>query len=74
MEDDDNGRYMGVKIQKNYNIFKQQWELAKQKARRGATLLSILMRRCHIPPNDFETPVVIVYPTGLSIWNRNYGL
>ncbi len=49
MEEDDSGRYLGVTIQKNYNIFKQQWEIAKQKARRGATLVSILARRCHNP-------------------------
>ncbi len=49
MEEEATGRYLGVTIQKNYNIFTQQWELAKQKARRGATLVSILARRCHNP-------------------------
>ncbi len=49
MEEDDTGRYLGVTVQKNYNIFKQQWEIAKQKARRGSIVVSILARRCHNP-------------------------
>ncbi len=49
VEESDTGRYLGVTIQKNYNIFKQQWELACQKAKRGATVVSILVRRCHNP-------------------------
>ncbi len=49
VKEEDSGRYLGVTIQKNYNIFKPQWELAAQKARRGATVVSILARRCHNP-------------------------
>ncbi len=40
---------MGVTIQKNYSIFKPQWEMALQKARRGAGLVSLLARRCGNP-------------------------
>ncbi len=34
------GRYLGVTIQKNYSVFKPQWEIAMQKARRGAGLVT----------------------------------
>ncbi len=43
------GRYLGVTIQKNYSIFKPQWELALHKARRGAGLVALLARRCGNP-------------------------
>ncbi len=43
------GRYLGVTIQKNYSVFKPQWEIAMQKARRGAGLVTLLARRCSNP-------------------------
>ncbi|MCP4978510.1 MAG: reverse transcriptase family protein [Maribacter sp.] len=43
------GRYLGVTIQKNYSLFKPQWEIAMQKARRGAGLVTLLARRCSNP-------------------------
>ncbi len=49
VEEEPQGRYLGVTIQKNNSIFKPQWELAKQKARRGAGLVALLVRRCNNP-------------------------
>ncbi len=43
------GRYLGITIQKNYSVFKPQWEIAMQKARRGAGLVTLLARRCSNP-------------------------
>ncbi|MCP4977991.1 MAG: reverse transcriptase family protein, partial [Maribacter sp.] len=49
IQEEPEGRYLGVTIQKNYSIFKPQWELALQKARRGAGLVALLSRRCGNP-------------------------
>ncbi len=43
------GRYLGITIQKNYSIFRPQWEIALQKARRGVGLVALLARRCSNP-------------------------
>ncbi len=49
IEEVNEGRYLGVTIERNYSIFKPQWELALQKARRGAGLVGMLVRRCSNP-------------------------
>ncbi len=43
------GRHLGITIQKNYSVFKPQWEIAMQKARHGVGLVTLLARRCSNP-------------------------
>ncbi len=78
VEEEPQGRYLGVTIQKNNSIFKPQWELAKQKARRGAGLVALLVRRCNNPLTilkplwqSYILPAVL-YGTEIMDYNKTY--
>ncbi len=78
IEEEAQGRYLGVTIQKNNSIFKPQWELAKQKARRGAGLVALLARRCNNPLTIlkplWQTYILpaVLYGTEIMDYNKAY--
>ncbi len=78
IEEESQGRYLGVTIQKNNSTFKPQWELAKQKARWGAGLIALLVRRCNNPLTilkplwqSYILPPVL-YGTEIMDYNKTY--
>ncbi len=78
IEEENQGRYLGVTIQRNYCIFKPQWEIAKQKARIRATLVSILIRRCNNPLTILKPlwqsyiQPAFLYGTEIMEYNKSY--
>ncbi len=78
VEEEPQGRYLGVTIQKNNSIFKPQWKRAKQKARRGAGLVALLVRRCNNPLTIlkplWQTYILpaVLYGTEIMDYNKTY--
>ncbi|MCP4976598.1 MAG: hypothetical protein GY931_10590 [Maribacter sp.] len=78
MEEENEGRYLGVTISRKGSIFKPQWELAIQKAWRGAGLVGLLVRRCSNPLTilkplwqSYILPAVL-YGTEMLDFNKDF--
>ncbi len=69
IEEASEGRYLGVTIQRNYSIFKPQWELALQKSTAGGRVSIASSKTMQQPTNNFKTVMAVIHTSCGVIWH-----